>query len=225
MIIIPVLRPWWAIISRNHRHMLQAILEGEVVFTDRKERQGHSVNPSPVWFESLFFKFWTILFRLYLDYKLFSDMNPRQHAGLIPESHIWAYIVQLSSVLRTIHAAGLACRTLDPTKILITAKSRFVGVSSIITSANKKSPWYCRYFKMATAFPYKNEMLKLIIAWQTSPIAIIFVSNNMSMAMPIFWKKELKWFIIPSNALICWLLVFKVTDKLLWNIWYFGLRP
>ncbi|XP_076321729.1 PAN2-PAN3 deadenylation complex subunit pan3-like isoform X2 [Tachypleus tridentatus] len=48
----------------------------------------------------------------------------RQHSGLLPESQIWAYIVQLSSALRTIHAAGLACRTFEPTKILITGKSR-----------------------------------------------------------------------------------------------------
>lgn len=50
---------------------------------------------------------------------------PRQHAGLLPESLIWAYIVQLSSALRTIHTAGLACRVMDPTKILITGKTRY----------------------------------------------------------------------------------------------------
>ncbi|KAL0156700.1 hypothetical protein M9458_047946, partial [Cirrhinus mrigala] len=49
---------------------------------------------------------------------------PRQHAGLLPESLIWAYIVQLSSALRTIHTAGLACRVMDPSKILITGKTR-----------------------------------------------------------------------------------------------------
>uniref|UniRef100_A0A8C6A6J7 Poly(A) specific ribonuclease subunit PAN3 n=1 Tax=Marmota marmota marmota TaxID=9994 RepID=A0A8C6A6J7_MARMA len=38
---------------------------------------------------------------------------PRQHAGLLPESLIWAYIVQLSSALRTIHTAGLACRLFE----------------------------------------------------------------------------------------------------------------
>lgn len=50
---------------------------------------------------------------------------PRQHAGLLPESLIWAYIVQLSSALRTIHTAGLACRVMDPSKILITGKTRY----------------------------------------------------------------------------------------------------
>lgn len=52
--------------------------------------------------------------------------EPRQHAGLLPESLIWAYVVQLCSAMRTIHAAGLACRMLDPSKILITGKSRSV---------------------------------------------------------------------------------------------------
>ncbi|GAB1604639.1 PAN2-PAN3 deadenylation complex subunit pan3 isoform X1, partial [Argonauta hians] len=50
--------------------------------------------------------------------------GPRQHAGLLPESLIWAYIVQLSSALRAIHTAGLACGVMDPTKILISSKSR-----------------------------------------------------------------------------------------------------
>ncbi|XP_029313407.1 PAN2-PAN3 deadenylation complex subunit PAN3 isoform X2 [Cottoperca gobio] len=62
---------------------------------------------------------------------------PRQHAGLLPESLIWAYIVQLSSALRTIHTAGLACRVMDPSKIVITGKTRLrvncVGVFDVLT--------------------------------------------------------------------------------------------
>ncbi|CAG0881389.1 unnamed protein product, partial [Darwinula stevensoni] len=48
----------------------------------------------------------------------------RQHAGLLPESLIWTYIIQLTSALRSIHAANLACRALEPSKILITGKTR-----------------------------------------------------------------------------------------------------
>ncbi|KAI1301494.1 PAN2-PAN3 deadenylation complex subunit pan3 [Halotydeus destructor] len=40
---------------------------------------------------------------------------------LLPESLIWTYIIQLSSALRTIHSAGLACRAFDPTKIILTS--------------------------------------------------------------------------------------------------------
>ncbi|XP_064482254.1 PAN2-PAN3 deadenylation complex subunit Pan3-like isoform X2 [Ornithodoros turicata] len=61
----------------------------------------------------------------------------RQHAGLLPESLIWAFVVQLSSVLRTIHAAGLACRSFEPTKILVTGKSRLrlncCGIADVLT--------------------------------------------------------------------------------------------
>ncbi|XP_054717991.1 LOW QUALITY PROTEIN: PAN2-PAN3 deadenylation complex subunit pan3-like [Uloborus diversus] len=63
--------------------------------------------------------------------------NLRQHAGLLPESLIWGYIVQLSSVLRSIHAAGLACRAFDPSKILVTGKSRLrlncCGIFDVLT--------------------------------------------------------------------------------------------
>ncbi|KAM3837327.1 PAN2-PAN3 deadenylation complex subunit PAN3 isoform 2-T4 [Vipera latastei] len=68
---------------------------------------------------------------------------PRQHAGLLPESLIWAYIVQLTSALRTIHTAGLACRVMDPTKILVTGKTRLrvncVGVFDVLTFDNSQN--------------------------------------------------------------------------------------
>uniref|UniRef100_A0A8C6L7T9 Poly(A) specific ribonuclease subunit PAN3 n=1 Tax=Nothobranchius furzeri TaxID=105023 RepID=A0A8C6L7T9_NOTFU len=68
---------------------------------------------------------------------------PRQHAGLLPESLIWAYIVQLSSALRSIHTAGLACRVMDPSKILITGKTRLrvncVGVFDVLTFDNTQT--------------------------------------------------------------------------------------
>nr|XP_036859838.1 PAN2-PAN3 deadenylation complex subunit PAN3 isoform X5 [Manis javanica] len=68
---------------------------------------------------------------------------PRQHAGLLPESLIWAYIVQLSSALRTIHTTGLACRVMDPTKILVTGKTRLrvncVGVFDVLTFDNSQN--------------------------------------------------------------------------------------
>ncbi|XP_069058307.1 PAN2-PAN3 deadenylation complex subunit PAN3 isoform X2 [Pleurodeles waltl] len=70
---------------------------------------------------------------------------PRQHAGLLPESLIWAYIVQLSSALRTTHTAGLACRVMDPTKIIITGKTRLhlncVGIFDVLTfDGNQNNP-------------------------------------------------------------------------------------
>lgn len=43
---------------------------------------------------------------------------------LLPENILWSYIVQLSSALRLMHANGLACRVVDPSKIIVTDKSR-----------------------------------------------------------------------------------------------------
>uniref|UniRef100_A0A8C7PT24 PAN2-PAN3 deadenylation complex subunit PAN3 n=1 Tax=Oncorhynchus mykiss TaxID=8022 RepID=A0A8C7PT24_ONCMY len=90
------------------------------------------------------------MFRLFPFCVLFSPpvgqhepTPPRQHAGLLPESLIWAYIVQLSSALRTIHTAGLACRVMDPSKILITGKTRLrvncVGVFDVLTFDNSQT--------------------------------------------------------------------------------------
>ena len=47
------------------------------------------------------------------------------------------YVTQLTSALRYIHAAGLACRTLDPTKILVLGKHRLLvncgGIFDVLT--------------------------------------------------------------------------------------------
>lgn len=59
-----------------------------------------------------------------------------QQAHKLPEPLIWNYIIQLTSALRIIHSAGLACRSLDPTKIILTSGSRLrlscLGVLDVI---------------------------------------------------------------------------------------------
>ncbi|XP_073841801.1 poly(A) specific ribonuclease subunit PAN3 isoform X4 [Musca autumnalis] len=53
---------------------------------------------------------------------------------LLPEATIWAIIMQLTAGLRAIHQANLACRSLDPTKIIVTGKRirfSFSGTSDI----------------------------------------------------------------------------------------------
>ncbi|CAG7726412.1 unnamed protein product [Allacma fusca] len=70
----------------------------------------------------------------------------RHHANMLPENLLWAYIVQLSSVIRTIHTAGLAVRSLDPTKILVTSRTRpsirmnCCGIYDIVTFDPSASP-------------------------------------------------------------------------------------
>lgn len=53
-------------------------------------------------------------------------------SSLLSESTIWSYIIQLTGALRVIHSSGLACRCLDPSKVLLTGLSRSVMLSTEI---------------------------------------------------------------------------------------------
>jgi PAB-dependent poly(A)-specific ribonuclease subunit 3 len=50
----------------------------------------------------------------------------------IPERTLWSYIVQIAGAIRRIHEAGLAVRTLEPSKIIVTGKSRYI-LSVLVT--------------------------------------------------------------------------------------------
>ncbi|KXJ28409.1 PAN2-PAN3 deadenylation complex subunit Pan3 [Exaiptasia diaphana] len=67
-----------------------------------------------------------------------------RHGGLMPEKLIWSYIIQLSSALRVIHSAGLACRMIDPSKILLIGNSRLringCGIFDILSFDPGNSP-------------------------------------------------------------------------------------
>uniref|UniRef100_A0A8R1U201 PAN2-PAN3 deadenylation complex subunit PAN3 n=1 Tax=Onchocerca volvulus TaxID=6282 RepID=A0A8R1U201_ONCVO len=51
---------------------------------------------------------------------------------VVQESLMWSYIVQLSSALRAIHSAGMAARTVDPSKIIVFDKTKQVFLTSDI---------------------------------------------------------------------------------------------
>jgi len=52
---------------------------------------------------------------------------PKSTDPVIQERILWSYLIQLTSALKKIHSAGLAARLIDPTKILVTGKNRFVN--------------------------------------------------------------------------------------------------
>jgi PAB-dependent poly(A)-specific ribonuclease subunit 3 len=66
---------------------------------------------------------------------------PSQH---IEESELWAYLVQLANVLKTIHEAGLAAQTITPSKILVTSKGRIrlngCGIFDILNFEQRQAP-------------------------------------------------------------------------------------
>ena len=60
----------------------------------------------------------------------FAPIGPNA-APLVPvtEPILWSYAVQLCSAVKAIHDANLACRILEPTKILVTDKGRYASIS------------------------------------------------------------------------------------------------
>ena len=86
--------------------------------------------------------------------------NALNSTGLLPESMIWNYIIQLTSALRYIHAAGLACRTVDPTKILVLGRNRLLlncgGIFDVLTyDPNSSNPMAAMavYQQVSTLIP------------------------------------------------------------------------
>lgn len=66
------------------------------------------------------------------------------HRSPMPERLIWSYIIQLSSALRSVHASGLACRVIDPSKILLIGNSRLringCGIFDVLSFDASNSP-------------------------------------------------------------------------------------
>ena len=80
---------------------------------------------------------------------LFSDERKVKHnfynLGLLPESLLWSYIIELCSALRAVHSAGLAVRALDPSKVLVTSRGRLRlcggGICDVLTyDTNASNP-------------------------------------------------------------------------------------
>lgn len=51
----------------------------------------------------------------------------------IAEPLLWTYIIQISSVLRAVHAANLAVRVLEPSKVLVQGRSKILVSSICVT--------------------------------------------------------------------------------------------
>jgi PAB-dependent poly(A)-specific ribonuclease subunit 3 len=66
---------------------------------------------------------------LELNFSLFFCIDGREilgnsQTGLLAESLIWEYVVQISSLIRTLHAASLACRCLHLSRLLVDGDSK-----------------------------------------------------------------------------------------------------
>ena len=57
--------------------------------------------------------------------------------NFVDENLIWSFIIQLTSALKTVHASGLACRNIHPSKIIVTSTNRLrisqCGILDVLT--------------------------------------------------------------------------------------------
>jgi PAB-dependent poly(A)-specific ribonuclease subunit 3 len=54
-------------------------------------------------------------------------MTPRRKSPPpIPERLLWSYITQIANAIKAIHSSGMALRGLDPSRIILTGKNRYV---------------------------------------------------------------------------------------------------
>lgn len=62
----------------------------------------------------------------------------------VSEVLLWSYIIQISSAIRAVHAAGLACRVIDASKVILTGRSRLrlncVGIADMVTFDATRAP-------------------------------------------------------------------------------------
>lgn len=74
-----------------------------------------------------------------------STLQRTANGPILQENEIWNVIIQLTCGLRAIHQANLACRSLDPTKIITDDKRlrfSFVGMTDIVTfDPNQQNPF------------------------------------------------------------------------------------
>ncbi|CAH1179558.1 unnamed protein product [Phaedon cochleariae] len=105
----------------------------------------------------------------------------------LPEPLIWNYIIQLTSALRIIHTNALACRSLDPTKIIINSRNRLrlscLGVMDVVLQETNSS-----INQLALVQHYQQEDLsalgKLVLALACKSTMAV-QRENMSTALDI----------------------------------------
>ncbi|CRK95864.1 CLUMA_CG009311, isoform A [Clunio marinus] len=75
-----------------------------------------------------------------------STLQRTANGPILQENELWHLIIQLTCGLKGIHQANLACRSLDPTKIIYDGKRlrfSFVGLNDIITfDPNQQNPFH-----------------------------------------------------------------------------------
>ena len=76
-------------------------------------------------------------------YSAGKTINGSRSLGLLPEQSVWEYVIQLTSIIRAVHSANLACRIVTASRLLVDHKSRLrlsgVGIFDVIDYDNSLS--------------------------------------------------------------------------------------
>jgi hypothetical protein len=78
-----------------------------------------------------------VAYQYYPNAQTFFEMHIKQKPPLfqhgrlstlsvtLPEATLWSYMIQITSVIKVVHEAGLAVRMVDTTKIMVSGKNRY----------------------------------------------------------------------------------------------------
>lgn len=134
---------------------------------------------------------------------------------LVSEQTLWGYLVQLASALKAIHAANLAARCLDPSKILLTSKNRLrLTAASVLDVVQHDSQ------RPLQELQYEDFILlgRLVLALATAnpavvnsptPAAVTLLARSYSAEM----RDTVTWLLTPAQSLPS-----KTVDELLVGI-------
>ncbi|RCI16210.1 hypothetical protein L249_1872 [Ophiocordyceps polyrhachis-furcata BCC 54312] len=127
--------------------------------------------------------------------------NRYQPKGPIPESVLWSYITQIANALRAIHAADLAARCVDASKIILTDKNRIrLNACSILDVVQYDLRRPTRELQQDDLFQFGRTMLCLATSTPSSLMTNVNASvEQMSRSYSPELRDTIVWLLSPPQ--------------------------
>lgn len=129
--------------------------------------------------------------------------NNRGNSNVIPEHVLWGYTVQLANAIKAVHAANLAVRCMEPSKILVTEKARIrLGACAVLDVV--------QYDQTRPLLDLQQEDFvhfgKLMLALATNNLSI-FTAQNLKPALDLLSRNyspefldTVRWLLTPQSS-------------------------
>lgn len=124
-------------------------------------------------------------------------------AQTVPEPVLWSYIVQLASAVKAVHAASLAVRCMDPSKVILTDKGRIrLNACSVLDVvqfdaqrplAELQQEDFIHFGKLILSIATNN------LSVMTSHTLMVFVDQLNRTYTPEF-RETVVWLLTPAQA-------------------------